>query len=135
MVINNIIGVFDAMIKNKSNWKYVTDKQKEEFSFIFNRYFSKKYIEQAALMNLKGIDKVLIMDLWYNFMLTQPFPKWFWSKSEKTDKPKITEKEFKMLVIKLKVKPDDINYLIDKHPEFIKDELYLISKLNKQDLS
>jgi len=135
MVINNIIGVFDAMIKNKSNWKYVTDKQKEEFSFIFNRYFSKKYIEQAALMNLKGIDKVLIVDLWYNFMLTQPFPKWFWSKSEKTDKPKITEKEFKMLVIKLKVKPDDINYLIDKHPEFIKDELYLISKLNKQDLS
>ena len=135
MVINNIIGVFDAMIKNKSNWKYVTDKQKEEFSFIFNRYFSKKYIEQAALMNLKGIDKVLIMDLWYNFMLTQPFPRWFWSKSDKVDKPKITEKEFKMLVIKLKVKPDDINYLIDKHPEFIKDELYLISKLNKQDLS
>lgn len=120
------------MIKNKSNWKYVTDKQKEEFSFIFNRYFSKKYIEQAALMNLKGIDKVLIMDLWYNFMLTQPFPRWFWSKSDKVDKPKITEKEFKMLVIKLKVKPDDINYLIDKHPEFIKDELDYYKKLEKQ---
>jgi len=132
MVINNIIGVFDAMIKNKSNWKYVTDKQKEEFSFIFNRYFSKKYIEQAALMNLKGIDKVLIMDLWYNFMLTQPFPRWFWSKSDKVDKPKITEKELKMLVIKLKVKPDDINYLIDKHPEFIKDELDYYKKLEKQ---
>ncbi len=132
MVINNIIGVFDAMIKNKSNWKYVTDKQKEEFSFIFNRYFSKKYIEQAALMNLKGIDKVLVMDLWYNFMLTQPFPRWFWSKSDKVDKPKITEKEFKMLVIKLKVKPDDINYLIDKHPEFIKDELDYYKKLEKQ---
>jgi len=132
MVINNIIGVFDAMIKNKSNWKYVTDKQKEEFSFIFNRYFSKKYIEQAALMNIKGIDKVLVMDLWYNFMLTQPFPKWFWSKSEKVDKPKITEKEFKMLTIKLKVKPDDINYLIDKHPEFIKDELDYYKKLEKQ---
>ena len=132
MVINNIIGVFDAMIKNKSNWKYVTDKQKEEFSFIFNRYFSKKYIEQAALMNLKGIDKVLIMDLWYNFMLTQPFPRWFWSKSDKVDKPKITEKEFKMLTIKLKVKPDDINYLIDKHPEFIKDELDYYKKLEKQ---
>ena len=132
MVINNIIGIFNAMIKNKNNWKYVTDKQKEEFSFIFNRYFSKKYIEQAALMNLKGIDKVLIMDLWYNFMLTQPFPRWFWSKSDKVDKPKITEKEFKMLVIKLKVKPDDINYLIDKHPEFIKGELDYYKKLEKQ---
>ena len=127
-----LIDVFNAMIKNKSNWKYVTDKQKEEFSFIFNRYFSKKYIEQAALMNLKGIDKVLIMDLWYNFMLTQPFPRWFWSKSDKVDKPKITEKEFKMLTIKLKVKPDDINYLIDKHPEFIKGELDYYKKLEKQ---
>ena len=127
-----MMGIFNAMIKNKNNWIYVTDKQKEEFHFIFNRYFSKKYIEQASLMNIKGIDKVLVMDLWYNFMLTQPFPRWFWSKSEKVDKPKITEKEFKMLTIKLKVKPDDINYLIDKHPEFIKDELDYYKKLEKQ---
>ena len=127
-----LIDVFNAMLKNKRDWVKITSDDKEKFSFIFNRYFSKKYIEQASLMNLKGIDKVLVMDLWYNFMLTQPFPKWFWSKSEKTDKPKITEKEFKMLTIKLKVKPDDINYLIDKHPEFIKDELDYYKKLEKQ---
>jgi hypothetical protein len=127
-----LIDVFNAMLKNKRDWVKITSDDKEKFSFIFNRYFSKKYIEQAALMNIKGIDKVLVMDLWYNFMLTQPFPKWFWSKSEKTDKPKITEKEFKMLTIKLKVKPDDINYLIDKHPEFIKDELDYYKKLEKQ---
>jgi hypothetical protein len=127
-----LIDVFNAMLKNKRDWVKITSDDKEKFSFIFNRYFSKKYIEQAALMNIKGIDKVLVMDLWYNFMLTQPFPKWFWSKSEKVDKPKITEKEFKMLTIKLKVKPDDINYLIDKHPEFIKDELDYIKKLEKQ---
>jgi hypothetical protein len=127
-----LIDVFNAMLKNKRDWVKITSDDKEKFSSIFNRYFSKKYIEQAALMNIKGIDKVLVMDLWYNFMLTQPFPKWFWSKSEKTDKPKITEKEFKMLTIKLKVKPDDINYLIDKHPEFIKDELDYYKKLEKQ---
>ena len=127
-----LIDVFNAMLKNKRDWVKITSDDKEKFSFIFNRYFSKKYIEQAALMNIKGIDKVLVMDLWYNFMLTQPFPKWFRSKSEKTDKPKITEKEFKMLTIKLKVKPDDINYLIDKHPEFIKDELDYYKKLEKQ---
>ena len=127
-----LIDVFNAMLKNKRDWVKITSDDKEKFSFIFNRYFSKKYIEQAALMNIKGVDKVLVMDLWYNFMLTQPFPKWFWSKSEKTDKPKITEKEFKMLTIKLKVKPDDINYLIDKHPEFIKDELDYYKKLEKQ---
>lgn len=127
-----LIDVFNAMLKNKKDWVKITSDDKEKFSFIFNRYFSKRYTEKAALMNLKGIDKVLVMDLWYNFMLTQPFPKWFWSKSEKVDKPKITEKEFKMLTIKLKVKPDDINYLIDKHPEFIKDELDYYKKLEKQ---
>jgi hypothetical protein len=127
-----LIDVFNAMLKNKKDWVKITDKQKEEFHFIFNRYFSKKYTEQAAFMNLKGIDKVLVMDLWYKFMLTQPFPRWFWSKSDKVDKPKITEKELKMLTIKLKVKPDDINYLIDKHPEFIKDELDYYKKLEKQ---
>jgi hypothetical protein len=127
-----LIDVFNAMLKNKKDWVKITDEDKEKFSFIFNRYFSKKYIEQAAFMNLKGIDKVLVMDLWYKFMLTQPFPRWFWSKSDKVDKPKITEKELKMLVIKLKVKPDDINYLIDKHPELIKDELDYYKKLEKQ---
>jgi hypothetical protein len=127
-----LIDVFNAMLKNKKDWVKITDEDKEKFSFIFNRYFSKKYIEQATFMNLKGIDKVLVMDLWYKFMLTQPFPRWFWSKSDKVDKPKITEKELKMLVIKLKVKPDDINYLIDKHPEFIKDELDYYKKLEKQ---
>ncbi len=127
-----LIDVFNAMLKNKKDWVKITSDDKEKFSFIFNRYFSKRYTEKASLMNLKGIDKVLVMDLWYNFMLTQPFPKWFWSKSEKVDKPKITEKEFKMLTIKLKVKPDDINYLIDKHPEFIKDELDYYKKLEKQ---
>jgi hypothetical protein len=127
-----LIDVFNAMLKNKKDWIKITDEDKEKFSFIFNRYFSKKYTEQAAFMNLKGIDKVLVMDLWYKFMLTQPFPRWFWSKSDKVDKPKITEKELKMLVIKLKVKPDDINYLIDKHPEFIKDELDYYKKLEKQ---
>lgn len=127
-----LIDVFNAMLKNKKDWIKITSDDKEKFSFIFNRYFSKKYIEQAVLMNIKGIDKVLVMNLWYNFMLTQPFPRWFWSKSEKVDKPKITEKEFKMLTIKLRVKPDDINYLIDKHPEFIKDELDYYKKLEKQ---
>jgi hypothetical protein len=127
-----LIDVFNAMLKNKKDWVKITDEDKEKFSFIFNRYFSKKYTEQAAFMNLKGIDKVLVMDLWYKFMLTQPFPRWFWSKSDKVDKPKITEKEFKMLTIKLKVKPDDINYLIDKHPELIKDELDYYKKLEKQ---
>lgn len=129
---NNMMGIFNAMIKNKNNWIYVTDKQKEEFHFIFNRYFSKRYIKQAAFMNLKGIDKVLVMDLWYNFMLTQPFPKFFFSKSDTKDKSVLTKKEYKMLLVSLKIKPDDLDYLIEKHFDFIKEELSFLVKLYKQ---
>jgi hypothetical protein len=127
-----LIDIFNAMLKNKKDWVNITDDDKIKYSFIFTRYFSKRYTEQAAFMNLKGIDKVLVMDLWYNFMLKEPFPRWFWSKSDSKDKPTITDKELKSLIIKLKVKPEDISYLIDKHPEFIKEELDYIKKIEKQ---
>lgn len=127
-----LIDVFNAMLKNRKDWVKITDDDKIKYSFIFTRYFSKRYVEKSHLMNLKGIDKVLVMDLWYYFMLKEPFPKWFWSKSDKVDKTEISEKDFKLLLIKLKVKPDDIIYLIDKHPDFIKDELTYYKKLEKQ---
>lgn len=127
-----LIDVFNAMLKNRKDWIKITDDDKIKYSFIFTRYFSKKYVEKSYLMNLKGIDKVLVMDLWYYFMLKEPFPKWFWSKSDKVDKTEIPEKDFKLLLMKLKIKPDDIIYLIDKHPEFIKDELAYYKKLEKQ---
>ena len=130
-ISNNLLGIFNAMVKNKKDWEFVTDKQKEEFCFIINRYFSKKYTEQAFLVNTKGMDKALTMDLWYSFMLNQPYPAWFWSKSEKAEKADITEKEFKSLISRFKVKPEDIKYLINKHPDFIKEELTWIKKMEK----
>jgi hypothetical protein len=131
IINNNLLGIFNAMIKNKEQWEHVTDKQKEEFCFIINRYFSKKYTEQALLLNTKGMDKALTMDLWYLFMLKKPYPSWFWSKAEKSEKSDISEKEIKSLISLFKVKHEDIIYLIDKHPDFIKEELTWIKKLEK----
>ncbi len=130
-ISNNLLGIFNAMVKKKDDWQYVTDKQKEEFCFIINRYFSKVYTEQAYLLNTKGMDKVLTMDLWYLFMLKKPYPSWFWSKSEKSEKSDISEKEIKSLISLFKVKPEDIKYLINKHPDFIKEELTWIKKMEK----
>jgi hypothetical protein len=127
-----LIDVFNAMLKNKKDWIKITDEEKTRFSFIFNRYFSKKYIEQATFMNFKGIDGVLVMDLWYKFMLTQPFPKFFFSKSDTKDKSVLTKNEYKMLLVSLKIKPDDLDYLIEKHFDFIKEELSFLVKLHKQ---
>ena len=124
-----LIDVFNAMIK-RGNWEAITVEEKEKNFFIFNRYFSKMYPEQAQLLNLKNIDKVVGMELWYQFMKNEPYPSYFWSKSEKSDKPVLAPKDYKMLLVSLKVKPDDLDYLIEKHFDFVKEELSYLKKVN-----
>lgn len=125
-----LIDVFKSFT-SKSGWNKITDEEKEKFFFIFNRYLAKKYPKEAQLLNLKTIDKVLALNLWYNFMLTKPYPKWFWSKSEKGEKLEIPEKDFKLILIKLKLKKEDLEYLIDKHLDFIKEELKYFKSIEK----
>jgi hypothetical protein len=129
---NNIFSIFNIITKDKEKWKYVTDKQKEEFFFIFNRFFSKRYVEYSHLLNVKNIDKVVAMDLWYHFMKTEPYPRWFWSKSDKNDKNILSNSEYKLLLRHFFIKPEDLDYLINYHFDFIKDELDYLKKLNKQ---
>lgn len=125
-----LIDIFKAMMR-KGSWEKITIEEKEKNFFIFNRYFSKRYPEQAQLLNLKNIDKVVGMELWYQFMKTEPYPDWFWSKSEKSDKPVLAPKDYKMLLVSLKVKPDDLDYLIEKHFDFVKEELKFIIQSKK----
>jgi len=125
-----LIDVANAMFKNKRDWVNITDEDKEKFFFIFNRYFSKMYPEKSQLLNLKNINKVSSMDLWYYFMLNKPYPKWFWSKSKK-EKPIIPDKDFKLLMRKLNLKDLDVEYLIENHFDFIKEELKYFKDLEK----
>lgn len=125
-----IIDVSNAMF-GKSDWKKITDLDKETFFFIFNRYFSKKYPTEAQLLNLKNIDKVVAMDLWFNFMKDKPYPKWFWSKSEVEKNKDLTESELKMLLVHLRIKESDLDYLKTNFPDFIKSELKYLKDLQK----
>jgi len=131
-----ITDVANAMFKFKKDWIYnnngdkISDEVKSEFFFIYNRYFSKLYPEKAQLLNLKNIDKVLAMDLWFNFMKTQPYPSNFWSKTPKQEK-ELPEKDYKLLLKGLKVDQFDLDYLIRKFPDFIKEELAYFKKLEK----
>ena len=126
-----LIDVANAMFTNKRNWINISDEDKEKFFFIFNRYFAKKYPEKSQLLNLKVIDKVSALDLWFHFMSDKPYPKWFWSKSEKVEKSDITEKEYKLLLLNLKIKDIDLDYLIKHQIEFIKEELKYYKDLDK----
>lgn len=126
-----IIDVANAMFKTRSNWDKITDEDKEKFFFIFNRYFSKKYPEKSYLLNLKTTNKSDAMDLWFHFMGSKPYPNWFWSKTP-TEKSEISEKDLKLLLIKLKLKESDITYLVNNFPDFIKEELKYYKQLDKQ---
>jgi hypothetical protein len=115
----------------KKGWDKISDEEKESCFFILNRMFSKKYPEKAQLLNLKTIDKVVAMDMWYYFMLDKPYPKWFWSKSNATEKSKISNKDFELLLRRLSLKESDLEYLIDNHFDFTKEYLLYIRNLDK----
>jgi hypothetical protein len=126
-----LVDVFNAIMR-KGNWDSITAEEKEKNFFIFNRFFSKRYVEYSNLLNVKNIDKVVAMDLWYHFMKTEPYPRWFWSKSDKNDKNILSNSEYKLLLRHFFIKPEDLDYLINHHFDFIKDELDYLKKLNKQ---
>jgi hypothetical protein len=121
---DNLLSIFNAMFKTREDWECVTEKQKSTYFFIINRNLSKKYPELSQLLNLKSIDKISAMDLWYNYILSKPYPNWFWSKSDSSmEKPKISKKDIELLVKKLELKESDIHYLVENNYEIIKEEL------------
>ncbi len=126
-----ITDIARAIFQKRSEWSNITDEDKIKWFFIFNRYFSKIYPDKAQLLNLKNIDKVMAMDIWYHFMKTEPYPDNFWSKTPKVEKD-IPDKDWKMLKKHLKVKEEDLDYLINKFPDFIKEELSYSKKLEKE---
>ena len=129
---NNLLQITNCMFKNRENWKWVTDDQKEEFSFIVNRLLSKMYPEYSEICNIKNIDSVSVMNLWFYFQDGKNYPQWFWSKSQKIEKTEISEKDFKLLMVKLNInKEEDLIYLIDHFPEIIKEELKWFNSKNK----
>jgi len=132
-VDNNFLSIFKVLFNERYKWEYVTDKQKEEFFFIVNRHLSKKYLKQSKLLNSKTINKVSAMNIWFKFLENEPYPNWFWSKSS-VKKPKglLTKPEYNKIRLKLKISEDDMNFLIEEHPDFIKEENKNMKKLEKQ---
>jgi len=131
VIDNHILGISKVMFQNKKDWIYVTDKQKIEFFFIFNRFFSKMYPDKSQLLNNKNVDMCVGMDLWFHFMSNKTYPNWFWSKSIKSKEDEYPIKDYKILKSHLRINDFDLKYLIDRHPDFIKEELTYFKKLEK----
>ena len=120
-----ITEVANALFKNRKDWAKITNEDKATFAFIFNRLLSKKYPERALLLNTKDFqDKSMILEMWFHFMKTQPYPAWLWSKSPKISKTDMDGKDFDMLMKKLYInKEEDLIYMIDHYPDIINEEL------------
>ena len=125
-----LIDVFNMMFR--SGYDKMNDEDKRLNFFIFNRYLSKKYPEQALLLNKKGMDGVVCMDIWHHFMKGEPYPSFFWSKGNGKEKRVIMEKEFKTLLRYFNIKSSDLDYLIKNHFDFVKEELLYLNKLQKE---
>jgi|LakMenE01Jun11ns_1017448.scaffolds.fasta_scaffold9567502_2 hypothetical protein len=120
---NNLLEISKCIFQNKNNWKFVTSEQKEQFFFIFNRMFSKKYPYHSQLLNDKSINKSVGMDLWFEFFKSQPYPQWFWSKSAKTNKSDSNEK-FELEIKKIfDLKEQEFEFLVNNFPEQMQSEI------------
>jgi hypothetical protein len=127
IIDNNLLAISKCMFQERNRWKFVTDEQKNDNFFIINRYFSKQYPYLAQLLNDKTTDKVSGMDLWFYFMEGKPYPKWFWSKSEKSKDDSIfSEKEINSLLNKFDIKQEELDLLIEYHLDDVKEELKYI---------
>jgi hypothetical protein len=132
IIENNLLAITNTIFKNRDDWKWVNNEQKEEFAFIVNRFFSKMYPTHASNMNHKNQDKVTLMNMWFYFQEGKSYPKWFWSKGEIWEKSEFSNKDFKLLMIKLNInKEEDMIYLIENHNNFIKEELKYIKSKTK----
>jgi hypothetical protein len=130
--MKNLLEVTNIMFKDRKDWNKVTDDEKSAYFFIINRYFSKKYPYLAQTLNLKETDKSIGMDLIFNFMMNQPYPKWLWSKSEKkVEKGFISEKDELKLLERWNIKKEELELLIRYYPEEIKEELDYINQSEK----
>lgn len=115
--------VADAMFTNRYKWDKISDIEKESCFFIFNRYFSKKYPHLSQLINLKNMDRLTGINLWFHFMEGKSYPSWFWSKTTHQKEDTLSESEIKLLIRRLELDYDDITYLYSNHKEILLSEL------------
>lgn len=128
----NILDISNSMFRDRNKWSEISDSDKIESFFIFNRYFSKLYPEKSQYMNSKNVDKLLCMEIWFEFFKDKKYPTWMWSKStsKKIDK-EISDKDFKRLLSGLNIEENELNQLIRYNSEEVKEELKYFNSIDK----
>lgn len=127
--------VVNCLLKDRHEYKNITIKDKEKNFFIINRFLSKKFPEQSQRFNKKNIDKSLALDLWFLYLRHKKrnnIFNWFWSKVPKNTNKEFSDSEYKLLMLKLEIRKEDLDILIMYHMDFLKEELKYFKELKKQ---
>jgi hypothetical protein len=134
IIDDNILAVSKCMFQNRENWQYVTDEMKKKYFFIFNRYLAKKYPYLAQTLNDKLFDEISGMNLIYAFFANKPYPKWFWSKSEKkSEKTLFSNSEIVSLQARLDITKEELDILLMYNLDEVKEEIKWMKSLNEQE--
>jgi hypothetical protein len=133
---DHLLAVFNAMTKNKEDWQYVTDEQKEKYWFIINRNLSKIYPYHSEKLNIKDFDKKYILDIWFNFLKDKPYnvySKKFWSKPNLKSKSKeeLLSNDILLLSKKINLNNKDILFLFKYYKEELIEELKYLKSIEK----
>jgi len=123
------------IFEDKSDYKKLTDEDKEKFFFIINRKLARAYPKNAQYFNIKGADKASAMDIWYQFFIkkrTIGIPDWYWGKKkEAKEKAIATKDEIQYLMNFYDIKERDVDFLIQYYPDDVTEELKKYRKFEK----
>ena len=127
--------IIDFIFKKQSDYKKLSNEDKEKFFFIINRKMARMYPVHAQFLNKKYIDKSNSMDIWFNFFVkkgSNGIPNWYWGSKKKTTKEKsiIKKDEIEFLKKLYDIKENDIQFLIDFFPEELLQEVKKIRKFD-----
>jgi hypothetical protein len=109
------------IFQDKKSYNHIDPEEKEKLFFIFNRVISRGLPQYAELINRKGIDKALALDIWFEYAKnTNMVPKWYtpnWGKL-KMGKNESALKKY-----------DDVDkWILSHYPEAIEAEKERIEK-------
>jgi len=129
--------VTDFIFKKKSEYKKLSDEDKEKTFFMVNRKLARGMPYFAEFLNKKSMNRATSMDIWFNYFVKKRFvdvPKWFYfklgGKTKKKSSLKPDEREFLMNI--LDIEERDIVFLLEYYPDDVKAELKKFRKFNKK---
>jgi hypothetical protein len=123
----------NALFVNKRAWAQISDKEKESYFFIFNRYMAKRHPLSAQKFNRKGVDKASAMDVWFEtFKRDIRVPAWFWAGGKQLRKKTPAEAHAAVLGPWHGMRPEDALLLAELFPEDAKQEAARIERVQAE---